>query len=900
MVVLPSGTVTFLFTDIEGSTALWEAHPEEMREALARHDQLVRGQVVDFGGYVFASGGDGVAVAFSDAATAVRAALGVSAKLNVEAWPDPVRINVRMGLHSGTADERDGDYFGPTVNRAARVMALAGGGEVLVSAATAELVRVLGREGVTLVDQGLQRLRGVGEERIYAVLPPGVVGEGSPVRRFEQRGAVLPAPSTSFVGRGDEVALLSDALQTRRLVTLLGPGGVGKTRLSVEVARSVGDLFEDGVWIVGLDAVRDPEAVGHSMLAELSIRPLPGRAPLEALVAGLTQRRVLVVVDNCEHLVAAVAPLVRALLDRCPELTVLATSRVPLGVAGEQVWPVSPLASDEDAVELFISRALQSDPGFDASTSRDAMAALCSRLDRMPLAIELAAARVRALAPAELLARLDGQFRLLRAARAVSSNESEERHRTLVTTVDWSYQLLDERSQEVFAQLCVFTGSFDLDAAVALCAGPDLDELDVIDAVATLVDHSMISTEGVGTRTSYRMLETIRAFGLIRLEDRGTQDDARRRHADWIAAYAAELLRGLLSFDAGLAMRSLTDLDRCWAELRAAVHWAITADEAEIAVGLVGAFHSTECVWRDRAEVGGWAEQVLAMAGAFEYELVENVLGIAVTMDWRAGRFDTMALRLRRRAELPAGTPKFGAVFRCVAVLRSFEGRLDEARRLFDDAIDVLADRGADFDLEFLHLYRAAVITWQGEPAQALQLLDTRGTATSPLVRAAQAWIRGLAQIDVDPETALVTLREAALLAKAARSSWLEDSSNASAFYVLATVGDVAEAAVMLRSVLGRAAAVGSLQGGVNTVRYGIVVLQRLGHLEAAAVCSGWVEAQSLGSPGTPHARSHAATAMDTVDRQLGPERRAGLASQGSTLSTPEVIEYLRGQLDQR
>ncbi len=398
--------------------------------------------------------------------------------------------------------------------------------------------------------------------------PPGVINrEAQWVRPNLRRCSASPLPSSALAGRDDELARLVQILRAARLVTLLRPGGVGKARLSIEVARLVSDDFDDGVWIVGPDTISDPDAVGHNMLGELSIRPKPGREPLDALVASLQDRRVLIVADNCEHLVSTVAPLLRALLDRCPHLTVLATSRIPLGVPGEQICPVSPLSTD-DAVQLFTNRALKADPGFSAIDTRSSIDTLCRRLDRMPLAIELAAARVRALSPAELLSRLDVQFRLLRAPTSAATTDGDQRHRALVNTIDWSHQLLDETSRTSFARLCVFAGSFDLDAAVAVCRDDDLDDGDEIDAVTTLVDHSMITTTRVAEHNSYRLLETIRAFGLDRLQALGLHDEARRRHGRWIADYTAGLLGGLLAADSEVAMQSANALDACWVEIR--------------------------------------------------------------------------------------------------------------------------------------------------------------------------------------------------------------------------------------------------------------------------------------------------------------------------------------------
>ena len=483
---VPSGTVTFLFTDLVGSTALWDREPESMSAALVRHDAILRDAIGSRGGFVFSTGGDGFGVAFQRASDAVVAAIDAQRALGVEPWPVAVNLRVRMAIHTGEAVERDADFFGAAVNRAARVMSLASGGEVFVSAASAQMVGDGLPAGVSVVDLGDAELRGFGRaERVFALVGEGLARPSPLVTARDVQGNLGRAVS-SFVGRDDDLAQLVGEARTRRLITLVGVGGVGKTRLALEVAGQLTDEFPDGVWVCELAALSS-DSVAQLVLSVLRLRQQAEMSAPASVVDALRDRRLLLVLDNCEHLLDAVAGLAAGIRDHCPSVTVIATSREALGIEGERIWPVRSLDPLIEGVDLFVDRAR--DSGVVVAKGDD-VAELCRRLDGIPLAIELAAARARTMSVAEISERLDRRFRLLRGG----ARGRVERHQTLHAMVLWSYDLLSHEQRALFSSLSVFTGGFTVEDVVAVCI-PEADEFDVIDQLSSLVERSVLIGE---------------------------------------------------------------------------------------------------------------------------------------------------------------------------------------------------------------------------------------------------------------------------------------------------------------------------------------------------------------------------------------------------------------------
>src|SRR5262245_42612090 len=546
---LPAGTVTFLLTDIEGSTRLWESAPEAMEEALERHNQLLTKVIGDHGGVVVTSRGEGDSffAAFPSAVAAVEAAGACQLALNGEAWPAGAVLRVRMGLHTGEAHVHDGDYADHApINRCARVKAAAHGGQVLVTQTTRDLVEGRLGGGFALTRLGEFRLRDLaGPELIYQLTHAELPTDFPPIRTLAERTTNLPVQVSSFIGRARELEQTAAALDQARLVTLTGPGGIGKTRLALQAAGQVAGRFADGAWLCELAPVRDPAGVDDAVAAVFSVTARAGQSTREALVEFLRAKQLLLVLDNCEHLPEAAAALAGYLARACERLVILATSREALGIEGERLVPVPPLAvagvdadltaiTDADAVRLFAERAAAVKPGFHVTgENAAAVAAVVRRLDGIALGIELAAARVPAMTPAELARRLERSFAVLAAGRGAVA-----RHQTLRATIDWSFQLLAEPEQQLLARLAVFAGGATLAAAETVCGGEGIDPDAVLELLASLVARSLVVAEEHGPESRYRLLETIRQYGEQRLEDTGEAERWRARHA----AYYAELL----------------------------------------------------------------------------------------------------------------------------------------------------------------------------------------------------------------------------------------------------------------------------------------------------------------------------------------------------------------------
>jgi predicted ATPase/class 3 adenylate cyclase len=585
---LPTGTVTFLFTDVEGSTRRWQDEPESMRALLVEHDAILGAVIEKHHGHLFKHTGDGVAAVFASASDAVDAAVDAQTRL-ADVLP------VRMGLHTGEAELRDGDYFGSTLNRCARVMGVAHGGQVVCSAATAELVR------------GRDDLRDLGEHRLRDLAHPEHVfqvggGEFPALRSLENYATNLPLQASSFIGREGDIADIGGLLGEQPCVTLTGVGGVGKTRLAIEVGADVLPHYADGVWLVELAPVAHDEMVLPTIAEVLGVAAQTGEPLITTLVGRLKTKQLLVIIDNCEHLLSPVARFVDRLAAAAPGVRVLATSREPLGVAAERVRSVPPLAEGTESVELFVDRATQAGATFDDS-QLTAVAAICVRLDGIPLAIELAAARARMMAPTQILERLDERFRLLTGG----GRTAVERHRTLQATVAWSYDLLEDTEQLVFQRLSTLAGTFDLDAGEAIAAGGTVEDFEVLDALGHLVDKSMVVAATGAMTTRYRLLETLRQFAADRLVERPDADEVRDRHATYWCDRAVTLGRATGGTDQNAVLDAIdVDIDN----YRSAFAHLLTTGRVNDAARSVLALSAYWQIRRSREGLG-WFHQLL-------------------------------------------------------------------------------------------------------------------------------------------------------------------------------------------------------------------------------------------------------------------------------------------------
>ena len=543
----PSGTVTLLFTDIEDSIRLWEADREAMSEGSARLDRIVREQIEVAGGHVFKTVGEAVRAVFADPSAALGSAVAVQRAVGREPWPPGSPIRVRVALHSGTCMERQGDYFGPVVNRVAGLLAVGHGGQVLVSGVTYELLAGRLPGGIGLRHLGEHQLKDLSRaERVFQVTGPGLAAAFGPLRSPGEPALRhnLPSQATSFVGRAGELAELRSLMSAgSRLVTITGPGGIGKSRLALQVAAKALDGAGDGVWLVELAPVADPELVAHTVAAVLQVRDEPGRPALDTLVDAVSDRHLLVVLDNAEHVLGPAAKLADAMMRSCPRAYLLVTSREPLGISGEHVFRVPPLAVPPadlaapgrlaafESVQLFAERASMHRQDFVLTENNAAaVAAVCVRLDGIPLALELAAARLSSLSVPEVSSRLDRRFRLLTGG----SRTALPRHQTLRALIDWSYELLNPEERTLFDRLSVFAGGWTLAAAEAVASAGDTGEWLVLDRLAALVDKSLVQAVEVDGSTRYRLLETVRQYAAERLALRaGAElDETRAAHRD--------------------------------------------------------------------------------------------------------------------------------------------------------------------------------------------------------------------------------------------------------------------------------------------------------------------------------------------------------------------------------
>ncbi len=532
-------TLTFLFTDVEGSTALLRRVGERVyAQVLAGHHAVIRSSLAAHAGREVDTQGDAFFAVFASPRACVAAVLEMQRALAAHAWPGGERVRVRMGIHCGEAEQTAAGLVGLEVHRAARVAAVGYGGQVLVSETAAALVRDWLPEGAALTDLGVHRLKDLGRpERIFQLQAAGLQAEFPPLRSLGNPALLhnLPAQLSAFIGRERELAEVRALVESSRLVTLTGAGGCGKTRLGLQVAAGLLDGSGDGVWLVELAAVTDEDAVALAISAALRLAAQPGQPALEALLDALAPQDVLIVLDNCEHLIGGCAKSAEAILRRCPRVHLVATSREPLGIGGEVIYRVPslslpgpgetglPAPRSSDAVALLADRAQAHGVAVSLDTeTAPLVVSVCRQLDGMPLAIELAAARLRSMSLAELHDRLDQRFRLLTGG----SRTALERQQTLRATVGWSYSLLAGAEQQLLARLSVFAGGFGLDAAEAVCGSGSIDALDVADLLGSLVDKSLVVAEPAQTALRYRLLETIRLFAAERLADAGHDEAA--------------------------------------------------------------------------------------------------------------------------------------------------------------------------------------------------------------------------------------------------------------------------------------------------------------------------------------------------------------------------------------
>ena len=890
---LPSGTLTFLLSDVEGSTALWESAREAMAVALPRSLEIVEKIASAHGGVLPVEQGEGDSrlAVFHRATDALAAALAIEGAFNDEAWPDGASLRVRIAVHAGDARLRDErTYGGGVVHRAARLRALARGGQILVSRAVHDLVADELPEGMELIDLGRHRLRDLSRpEEVFELRHPDLPLVEGGLRSLAAIPNNLPSAVSSFVGRVAERAQLGELLSTHRLVTVTGPGGCGKTRLTLEVAADAAADRPDGIWLVELSGVADPDLVADTVLTAVGVGEVAGVDAVDRLSDFLQSRRALVVIDNCEHLVDAVADAAHRLLQACPNLILVATSREPLGVTGEVVWRVPPMTvgdnGEGDAEALFAERAQAVRVNFVVNDSnQDAVASVCRRLDGIPLAIELAAARVRSMSINDIAAGLADRFRLLSGG----SRTALARQRTLQASVQWSYELTDPLERAVLRRLAVFQSSFDVAAAERIAGGGDVDELAVLDLLSRLVDKSLVQVEEAPNgEVRYRLLDTIRHFGRDRLADEGEVEATQLRHLDWVRDLCE-------SVEPRLARGDLVTLDRIddqFDDIRLALAWACSDPErASVAVGIVGALGMYWLLRARYREGIDWCREALAadpekaddadrlrarwalanveMYGGVNGEAaVEEAAAIAdaaaaaghAVLEARCRGLVGMAVGF---AEPAAGVPLLDQVVPLAdeagddftqvdnrhnrGFVHLFLGNLTASLADFDAARPIAERLGNGWHLAYDGTARALIALAGGDPVAAIaaarigQAVGRR--VGESICDAVATWTLCYALVDLgQPAEALreVTSAEEHF---ARRPAWLTEATTASArAYALSSVEDDEAAAIAAR----RSITAGLKDGVPFVAGFGVLVLAAVERRSGALAASAGTLAQA-------------------------------------------------------
>jgi predicted ATPase len=868
--------VTFLFTDVEGSTRRWETDAEGMRAALAAHDDVLRKVIEAHGGWLFKHTGDGVCAAFASPRSAVDAAVAAQRELE---------LPVRMGIATGEAELREADYFGAVLNRAARVMASGHGGQILLAESTAGLL-----SGVDLVDLGPRRLRDVPTPvGVFQVQADGLRTDFPPLRTLDTSPGNLRPAATSFIGRDAELAEVQAALREHRVVTLTGVGGVGKTRLAQEVAAHLADEFPDGVWFFELAAVADPGAVPDAVAAVLGITQQPGKSVGESVAAALEGRVRLLVIDNCEHVLDAAADLIEAILTQSATVRILATSREGLGVAEQQLWPVPSLdvgaGIDSAAVNLFVERARSVAPRFAMTTTDEAGAVveICRRLDGIPLAIELAASRMASMTASEMRDRLDHRFRLL-----VGSRRGLERHHTLRHAVAWSYDLLDDTEKTVLDRCSVFASGFDLQSACAVARSDDLDEYAILDLLDALVRKSLLIADRSSGRTRFSMLETIRQFAEEQLAASGAAAEIRAAHARHFAEREADILA---LWDSPRQREAYDWFTVELANLRTAFRWAAARGDLDVAAP-IATYAALLGLCVESYEPIAWTEELIEPARAVDHPRLA-FLYVMASQGWSPGRIQAAV----RYAD--AGQPVIGSGRHAVPF--GFEGWLCTAYLAIGQPNRCVEwcraqlERGRDtHGLSKAVLTIALTAAGCGEEARAAAngLVEAAEVTHNPFALSYALIAHGFAFSDADPVGASKAVRRGLMIARDSGNRESESLLAGGVTYLEAEYGDPLAALdhviVAIRNYH---------DAGSTTIRVelGILVglLYRLGRFQPAATIAGFAV-----SPLTAVIVRALSTAITHLRDVLGDQTYESLARKGETMTTAEMVSYAYDQID--
>jgi len=872
----PSGVVTFLFTDVEGSTRRWESDAQAMRAALVVHDKVLRTAIEAYDGFLFSHTGDGFVAAFASPMAAVNAAIDAQRELG---------LPVRMGLATGEAELRDGDYFGVVLNRAARVMAAGHGGQILLADSTAGLV-----SGVDLIDLGPRRLRDLPTPvQVFQVQAEGLAEDFPPLRTLDPSPGNLRPQITSFIGRESEVAELQGAVKAHRLVTLTGVGGVGKTRLAVEVAARLADEFPDGAWFFDLAAVADPAAVPDAVAAVLGIIQQPGKSVANSVAAALEGRVRLLVFDNCEHVLDAAAGLVEAILAHSATVKLLATSREGLRVVDEQLWPVPSLdvgaGIDSAAVSLFIERAQAVSPGFSVANADEAAAVveICRRLDGIPLAIELAASRMASMTVSEVRDRVDQRFRLL-----VGSRRGLERHQTLRHAVAWSYDHLEDGEKTLLERCSVFAGGFDLVSACAVM-GSD-DDFAVLDLLDALVRKSLLVADRSSGRTRFSMLETIRQFAEEQLVARGEASEIRAAHSWYFAGREADIMA---LWDSPRQREAYDWVTVEFANLRTAFRWA--ADHGDLdAAAAIATYAMLLGYLVENYEPIAWAEELIEPARVVDHPRLATLYVLA-SLCYTTGRFEE-AVGYADAGQTVIASGRYEEVpFGVEGALGLVYAHIGQPERCVEWCRGQLA-RGRDTNtLTRAYLVVALTLAGAGKEARAAanRLIDAAEATRKPFSFAFALYAYGVAFGNADPVRALEALRRSLVIVQDSGNRGLESQLATALFLLEAEHGDPLAALDDITLAIRNFYDSGNVAYIRNALATLAVFLDRLGRLEPAATIAGFAF-----SP-LPVLLPEPSAAIAHLREVLGDQTYESFARQGETMTTAAMVTYAYDQIDQ-
>jgi predicted ATPase/class 3 adenylate cyclase len=918
-----AGFATFLMTDVEGSTRLWEQQREAMAASLAAHDELLHAAVSERGGVVVKSTGDGILASFERAVDALAAAVDIQRRVGRQRWATSEPLRIRVAIHTGEAQARGGDYFGPALNRTARLLAIGHGGQILVSAAAAELSRDELPAGTELVDQGEHRLRDLDRpERVFQLAAPELGRSFPPLRSERIHRTNLPAQLTSFVGRQRELAELRQLASDHRLVTLVGVGGTGKTRLMLELAGDLRDRFADGVWLAELAAISDPQLVVVQVARAVGVNDEPGRATVETVIDFLRDKKLLLLIDNCEHVIAAVSALVERVTATGPGVVIFSSSREALGIAGEVAYPVPSLdlpdgtesslqrLASSEAVRLFVDRASAAMPSFELNEANGpTVVDICRRLDGIPLAIELAAARVNVLSVDEIDARLGDRFRLLTGGR----RSVLPRQQTLQALIDWSWNLLSESDRRLLRRLAVFSGGWTLEAAATVTAGVDgaeIDTMTTLDGLSRLVDRSLVQVDRSET-TRFRLLETIRQYARDRLLDSREADESRAAHLDYFLHLALAAEKPLYGPE------MITWLHRLDAEvdnLRAALDWAMEADVDRgvrmlLALGAyyrVRSFgsepvdrfsHAADvALARPREVTGPGRETTIVTARIAAAAAQANA---AWGSPQAAVRYGAQALELARalddqRAILEALTSS--------GMSAVFAGAAPEALRLSDEVLRLARDEDDPWILSMVLVGQALTFASLGDPESAQRRLVEATAAAersgNPFVIGFAALNRGrLAGFAGDTSTARAAFAEASDIYRDMGDRRYELIARSDLGHAVRNSGDLDEAEEIYRETIREWQRLGNRGALANQLEcFAFISLGRGDNLRAARLF-GAAEAirTEVGAAMMPYERIVYEPAVASLRAAVAAEALDQAWREGGQMSVSEAVDLAAG-----